>query len=88
MRILDSPKTLIRLSGIPQHEVKIIFTGLRPGEKIFDDLFYGFEKRDEYTAKRCSEPKAKSHRGRRCSTNWLSCGRRARPAYLVAFAPK
>jgi FlaA1/EpsC-like NDP-sugar epimerase len=45
IRILDMAKTLIRLSGIPQDEVKIVFTGLRPSEKLFEDLFYEFERR-------------------------------------------
>ncbi len=45
VRIVDMAKTLIRLSGIPQDQVKIVFTGLRPGEKLFEDLFYSFEKR-------------------------------------------
>jgi FlaA1/EpsC-like NDP-sugar epimerase len=45
IRILDLAKTLIRLSGIPPDGVKIVFTGLRPGEKLFEDLFYPFEER-------------------------------------------
>jgi len=44
IRILDMAKTLIRLSGIPEDQVKIVFTGLRPGEKLYENLYYTFER--------------------------------------------
>jgi FlaA1/EpsC-like NDP-sugar epimerase len=45
IRILDMAKTLVQLSGIPPGDVEIVFTGLRPGEKLFEELFYDFERR-------------------------------------------
>lgn len=40
VRILDLAEDLIRLSGLePGRDVEIVFTGIRPGEKLSEDLF-------------------------------------------------
>jgi FlaA1/EpsC-like NDP-sugar epimerase len=39
VRIVDLAKDLIRLSGLePDKDIKIVYSGLRPGEKLFEDL--------------------------------------------------
>jgi len=40
LRIVDVAKKMIRLSGLePGKDIEIVYTGLRPGEKLYEELF-------------------------------------------------
>ena len=44
VKIVDLARQMIRLAGLrPEQDVAIQFTGLRPGEKLFEELFHGEE---------------------------------------------
>lgn len=45
LRIVDVARSLIKLSGLRDTDVKIEFTGLRFGEKLHEELFYSHEER-------------------------------------------
>ena len=45
VRITEMAKSLIALAGFSPDEVRIVYTGLRPGEKLQERLFYDFEQR-------------------------------------------
>ena len=40
VRIVDLAKDLIRLAGHPQGSIDIVFSGVRPGEKLYEELYY------------------------------------------------
>jgi FlaA1/EpsC-like NDP-sugar epimerase len=44
IRVLDLANDLIRLSGLePDKDIEILFTGMRPGEKLYEELFFSGE---------------------------------------------
>jgi FlaA1/EpsC-like NDP-sugar epimerase len=44
VKIVDLARQMIKLAGMREADIGIEFTGLRPGEKLFEELFHGSEK--------------------------------------------
>jgi FlaA1/EpsC-like NDP-sugar epimerase len=45
VKITYLAEQMIRLAGkVPNKDIKIIYTGIRPGEKMFEELFHGSEE--------------------------------------------
>lgn len=62
VRIVDLARDLIRLSGLPTDAIEIEFTGIRPGEKLREQLYF----KDEETIP-TSHPKLRAAYHRPCS---------------------
>jgi len=45
IKIIDLARDLIALSGLEPDDVEIVFTGLRPGEKLYEELYFSDEQR-------------------------------------------
>ncbi|MFN6737395.1 polysaccharide biosynthesis protein [Enterococcus gallinarum] len=47
VKIIDLAKNMIRLRGYSEDEIEIIETGIRPGEKLYEELLLDKERNDE-----------------------------------------
>jgi FlaA1/EpsC-like NDP-sugar epimerase len=47
VRIVDLAKNMIRLSGYSEDDIQIIETGIRPGEKLYEELLLDKERSEE-----------------------------------------
>ncbi|RPI46278.1 MAG: polysaccharide biosynthesis protein [Betaproteobacteria bacterium] len=67
IRISDLARDLIRLSGYSEQEVRIEYTGLRPGEKLYEELLADGENSFATT-----HPKLRMARTRTETREWLA----------------
>lgn len=67
VKILDLAEDLIRLSGLATDAIEIVFTGIRPGEKLFEELYSS----EEHTLETL-HPKLRAANHRQCTISKIS----------------
>ena len=67
IKIVDLARDMIRLSGFNEDEIKIEFTGLRPGEKLYEELLA-----DDELTERTPHPKLRIAKARSMDEEWMN----------------
>jgi len=66
VKIVDLARDMIRLSDLSESDIRIVYTGLRPGEKLFEELLAD----DEHT-RPTPHPKLRIAKAREVDPGWL-----------------
>ena len=66
VKIVDLARDMIRLSELSESDIRIVYTGLRPGEKLFEELLAD----DEHT-RPTPHPKLRIAKAREVAPEWL-----------------
>ncbi|HXV09129.1 MAG TPA: nucleoside-diphosphate sugar epimerase/dehydratase [Burkholderiales bacterium] len=66
VRIVDLARELIRLSGLREDDIEIVFSGLRPGEKLYEEVLA-----DDERTLATPHPKLRIARARGVAPDWL-----------------
>ena len=67
VRIADLARDLVRLSGLSEEDIRIEYTGLRPGEKLYEELLA-----DDEATLATPHPKLRIARARSADGEWLA----------------
>ncbi len=67
VKIAELAKDMIRLSGFQQDEIKISYTGLRPGEKLYEELLA-----DDELTQPTLHPKLRIAIARKADAHWVN----------------
>ncbi|MER2029108.1 MAG: nucleoside-diphosphate sugar epimerase/dehydratase [Solibacillus sp.] len=68
MKIVDLAKNLIRLSGFSEEEIEIEFSGIRPGEKMYEELLNAEEIQEKHIYPKIHVGKASQIEGQLLTT--------------------
>jgi FlaA1/EpsC-like NDP-sugar epimerase len=67
VKIADLARDLIRLSGLSENEIQIVYNGLRPGEKLYEELLA-----DDESTLPTPHPKLRIVQARQIDKQWLN----------------